>query len=381
MSIYNKTNHFLATITERYSLCASNSDKTTIHIVLDIKGSDLTYQVGDSIAVQAVNGQELVNKTLKALSATGDEIVKDKKQEQSYSLREFLTKKGNLTEVNRQLIGEIAQRQTNSTKKQTLEALLEEGQRDQLKAYQASHEVWDALTENYESTFSPQELCLLLMPLLPRFYSIASAMSAVGEEIHLTVARVAYKAGGHLRQGICTNYLCDFAPMNEAVIPIYIQPANGFTLPVNDSIPIIMVGPGTGVAPFRAFMQEREATGATGHNWLFFGEQQREKHFYYENYWKQLQDAGKMNLTTAFSRDQEHKIYVQHRLLDHGREIFDLLEQGAHFYVCGDAQQMAKDVDAAIHQIIQVHGNHDEQLAKDYVKGLKKSKRYLRDVY
>ena len=380
MTIYNKSNHFLATITQRYTLCSPESEKHTIHIVLDLKGSGLTYQVGDSIAVQCVNGPDIVDKTLTALSATGHELVKDKHDE-VHTLRDFFIRKCNLTEVPRNLISEIAQRQTDQSKKAFLEGLIADGQREALKAYQATHEVWDALSENSEVQFTAQELCSLIMPLLPRFYSIASAMSAVGEEVHLTIAKVFYEAGGHLRQGVCTNYLCDLAPMHVPSIPIYIQPANGFTLPDDGNTHIIMVGPGTGVAPFRAFMQDRIAKESMGENWLFFGEQKRSCHFFYEDYWQGLVNAGKLRLTTAFSRDQENKVYVQHRIVENGKRLFDMLEQGAHFYVCGDAQQMAKDVDAALHHIIQEHGKCDAQMAKDYVKSLKQAKRYLRDVY
>lgn len=380
MTSYNKLNPFLATITERYKLCGEESGKNTIHLTLDLKGSGLVYQVGDSIAIQALNSEDVVIKTVKCLRATGEEIVKDK-HAVSYSLNEFLSRKGNLTEVPRKLISELANRQSNLQKQEQLQLLLAEGQKDRLKEYQASHEIWDTLEENSEVVFSPQEFCLLIQPLLPRFYSISSAMSAVGEEVHLTVAEVVYETNGHLRRGACTHYLCQLAPMNVPTVPIYIQPANGFTLPTDGDIPVIMVGPGTGVAPFRAFMQDRQAFDSKGFNWLFFGERHEAHHFFYESYWQGLVESGRMRLSTAFSRDQEHKIYVQHRLLEHGEELFHWLQRGAYFYVCGDASRMAKDVDAALHQIVQVHGKYDEQATKEYVKGLRTTKRYLRDVY
>jgi len=377
---YNKTNPFLATITERYSLCHSESDKSTIHITLSLKGSGITYQVGDSMAIHPLNNPEIVQRVLKAINATGHEIITSKRTEESFSLYDYLTKKANLSSIPRKLISEISERQTNQTKKERLQFILEESQKEAFKEYQATHEVWDML-ENEEIKFDPQELCNLLMPLLPRFYSIASAMSTVGEEVHLTVAELSYEAGGYVRRGTCTHYLCHLAPMHEAIVPIYIQPSNGFNLPDEGDHPIIMIGPGTGVAPFRAFMQERQTRGHKGFNWLFFGERKRAHHYYYEDYWQDLVQKNILRVDTAFSRDQEHKIYVQHRLVEFGDEIFAWLEKGAYLYVCGDAQRMAKDVDMALHSIVQSHGQRDEQGAKEYIKKLKQEKRYLRDVY
>lgn len=380
-AIYSKANPFLATMTQRYALCSADSEKSVMHVVLDLKGSGISYRVGDSIAVQPTNDLGLVEKTIQALKAKGDEIVTDKHTGTEYLLRDFLIKKSNLAEVSRKLITELLQRQTDSTKKERLQFILSEGQKEALKEYQAAHEIWDALIENQEITFSPNEFCHLLMPLLPRFYSIASSMITVGEEVHLTVAELIYETNGYERRGVCTHYLCQLAPLNQPVVPIYIQPSHGFTLPDDRNAHIIMVGPGTGIAPFRSFMQERLSTQASGKNWLFFGECHRAHQFLYGDYWESLVASGALLLSTAFSRDQEHKVYVQHRMQEHGKELFDLLEQGAYFYVCGDAQRMAKDVDLALSHIVQKHGNLDEVQAKAYIKQLKSEKRYLRDVY
>lgn len=379
--MYNKTNPYLAAIVDRYPLCQSGSLKNTCHLALDLKGSGITYQVGDSLAVMAVNIPEVVQKTIEAAKADGTEIVHDKHTGAAWTLLDYFSQKVNLAAVPRKLVSEICQRQTSLEKKAHLLSLFEEEHKDALKEYMSSHEVWDVLAENQEVSFAPEELCKLLMPMLPRFYSIASSMAAVGDEVHLTVAELSYTTNGHLRRGVCTHYLCQLAPMHENSVPIYIQPSHGFTLPPDPHAPMIMVGPGTGVAPFRAFMQERAALGAPGLNWLFFGERHRASEFFYEDDWQRFVDAGKLRLDTAFSRDQEHKIYVQHRLLEHGADIYSLLEQGAYFYVCGDAHRMAKDVDTALHQIIEQHGSHSEQAAKEYVKALRSEKRYLRDVY
>lgn len=378
---YNKSNPFLASIKERCSLCKAGSQKSTFHVVVDLKGSGITYKVGDSIAVQPINDPHVVECTLRALKAKGKETIIDKHTKASFCLRDYLTKKSNLADVPRKLIFELSQRQPNAEKKKHLEFLLAEGQKEALKEYLESHEVWDVLAENEEVALSPETFCHMLLPLLPRFYSIASSMSAVGEEVHLTVAELAYETNGHMRRGVCTHYLCRLAPLYDSVVPVYIQPSNGFTLPADPNASIIMVGPGTGVAPYRAFMQEREAQHASGANWLFFGEWHRTSEFFYEEYWNKLVNGGKLRLDTAFSRDQKHKVYVQHRMMDRGKELFDLLEKGAYFYVCGDARRMAKDVDFALHEIVRIHGDLNESEVKEYIKKLKAEKRYLRDVY
>lgn len=379
--IYDKNNMYHAAIIERYKLCSSESDKNVEHVVLSLKNSGLSYTVGDSIAVGAENDPEIVERTLKAMGASGDEIVTDKHGEHTYVLREFFTKKANLADVSKKMVVTLSEKQTDAFKKLTLQTMLEEAHKDVLKEYQRTHEIWDLLEENREVKFTPQELCNLLMPLLPRFYSIASAQSVVGEEVHLTVAELVYETNGHTRRGVATHYLCKLAPMNHSVVPIYIHPSNGFTLPADQSAPIIMIGPGTGVAPYRGFMQERIKSGATGSNWLFFGERHRAHEYLYGEYWEKLAAEGALRVDNAFSRDQEHKIYVQHKMLEHGKEFFDQLENGAYVYVCGDAHKMAKDVDAALHDIVRTYGGYDEHRAKEYVKALKAAKRYLRDVY
>lgn len=378
---YNKTHPFLAALVERSALSRPGSEKNTYHIVLDLRDSGISYQVGDSVAVQPFNDPDVVEKTLAALKADGSEKVVSKHTGEPYTLRDYLYKKANLSEVPRKLISELSQRQVDPQKKVRLESLFLEGQKEMLKEYQAAHEVWDALMENAEVTFSPQEFCLLLQPLLPRFYSIASAQAVVGDKVHLTVAELVYVTNDYVRRGTCTHYLCNIAPMHEFTIPVYIQPSQGFTLPEKKGVPVIMVGPGTGVAPFRAFMQERLARGDAGNNWLFFGERHRQLNFFYEEYWQELIEQGQLRLETAFSRDQENKIYVQHRMLENGPELFSWLDQGGYFYVCGDAHRMAKDVDATLLQIVQIHGKCSEVAAKDYVKKMKAEKRYLRDVY
>lgn len=381
ITLYNKSNPFLARIKERSNLCKEGSQKSTFHVVLDLEGSKMTYQVGDSLAVLPRNEPHIVQNILALLHAKGDEIISDKRTLEQISLEEFLSRKANLADVPKKLMIETAKRQTSHLKKEHLEFLTSEDQKELLKEYLAAHEVWDFLAKNEEVHFMPEEFCHMLQPLLPRFYSISSSMSQVGNEVHLLVAELNYVTNGFPRSGICTHYLCRGAPMDSSVIPVYIQPSNGFTIPQDDSADMIMIGPGTGIAPYRAFMYERGARKATGRNWIFFGEWHRETEFFYEKEWEKFLSTGKLILDTAFSRDQEHKIYVQHKMMEHGKEFFDWLERGAYVYVCGDAHRMAKDVEATLHAIIKEYGKLDDVGTKDYIKKMRSEKRYLRDVY
>ncbi len=379
--VYNKSNPFLAAVIERYNLTLSGSKKNTQHVVLDIGGSSLTYNVGDSLGIFPTNHEDLVKKTMQSLRVKGDEVITDKHTGEPFSIHEFLSKKANVTDLSKKLLNVIAQKQTNSEKKEALQTILAEGAQDKFKNYLEKHELWDALEENHEVTFPLQEICNMLMPLLPRLYSISSSMNVVGEEVHLTVGVLKYHTNGYQRVGICTHYLCEVVPFNRPVVPIYVQPHHGFTLPPNSDTHIIMIGPGTGVAPFRAFMQERIAHNAQGKNWLFFGECNRATDFFYEDFWSSLEQQKKLRLDVAFSRDQPEKIYVQHRMLAHGEELYDWIMDGAYIYVCGDASRMAKDVEATLQEIIRLHGKKDEMEARALIKKLRNEKRYLRDVY
>lgn len=377
---FTKTHPFLAKIKERYSLCKPGSQKTTQHIVLDLTGSGLTYEVGDSLGIFPTNDPELVDRTLKAMKATGDERITDR-EGQEHSLKAFLTIKANINEFSKKFVTELAKRQMEPAKKKFLESLLEDSNKELLRQYHRDHEIWDALAEQSEIDFTPQELCSLFMPLLPRLYSIASSQGVVGEEVHLTVSLTRFVTNGIERFGVCTHYLCSFCPLDEPIVPVYIQPHHGFTLPQESDAALIMIGPGTGIAPFRAFLQERVHKRHKGQNWLFFGEWSKNSEFYYEEEWETFIKDGHLRLDTAFSRDQNYKIYVQHRMLEHGQELFQWLEDGAHLFVCGDAKHMAKDVDAALFEIIKVHGKLSDTEVKAYIKELRTEKRYLRDVY
>jgi sulfite reductase (NADPH) flavoprotein alpha-component len=378
---FSRNHPFMASIHARHTLCRPGSLKETIHLEIDLKGSDMQYVVGDSIAVIPANDPELVQCILKCLKASGNEWIDDSRSKQKIQLIEFLLNQANLRDCTRKFIDEIAKRQTAVSKKTALEKLFETENSEPFKIYQNAHDVLDALEDNQEVVFSPQELCDLLKPMMPRFYSISSSQKAVGDQVHLTVVLQKWDAKGRKRHGVCTHYLCNLTPLNVPVVPVYLHPHRGFTLPKDPNAPIIMVGPGTGIAPFRAFMQERDVLDSMGKNWLFFGEWNRSHHFFYEDFWNSLQNKGKMRMDLAFSRDQNEKIYVQHKMLEKGKELFQWLEEGAYFYVCGDATRMSKDVDLALHQIVAAHGGLSDEKTKEYIKALRNAKRYLKDVY
>lgn len=376
---YTRTNPVLVSIKDRYSLCKPGSGKTTHHIILNLAGIDFPYEVGDSIGVYCPNDPHLVALTLKYLNFTGEEIITIPRSDQQVTLLEYFSQKASITDFSKKLLSDVAERQIDPTKKNALEQILAD--KEATKAYIGTRHVWDLLKENPEVTFTPQEIADRLMPNLPRFYSIASSPVATPHEIHLTVILTQYESHGHLRLGVCTHFLCNLAPLHEAVLPIYLQPHKGFTLPEDPNKPIIMIGPGTGIAPFRGFMMERMAKNQPGKNWLFFGEWSSKSEFYYQEYWELLETAKQLRLDTAFSRDQSEKIYVQHRMLEKSKDFYQWIQNGAIVYVCGDAEFMAKDVDAALHKIVEAEGNMSTDQAKEYVKNLRKEGRYLRDVY
>lgn len=333
---------FLSTLKDRYCLNPF-SDKATFHLVLDIQGSGFTYSVGDCIGVHPQNPESLVDSLLEALSFSGDETVFDR-ENSPLSLRHFLLTKANLTKITKKL----------------------------LKAF--SKESASTLTELVENrAIEAQAFVELLLPLLPRYYSIASSMTSVGHEVHLTV--------GLEDEGICSSFLCQRVPFGEPSIPIFIHPSRHFFLPPESfTKPIIMIGPGTGVAPFRGFLQERVARKAF-QNWLFFGERKRELDFYYREEFETLLSLSHLELDCAFSRDQEDKIYVQHKMLEKSKKIWEWLEQGAYLFVCGDATSMAKAVEATLLQIIEKEGQLSQEAAKIFFKQLRQENRFLKDVY
>lgn len=358
-------------------LTGEGSNKDTRHFEISLQGSGLQYEVGDSLGVFPTNNPELVELLLKELGYAGDEPVTTPDGAPA-SIREALLSSYIISEPSKQLLQAVSEKDASG---QFLANLLLPEEKASLENFLWGRDVLDVLQEFTAAKFTPEEFVKVLRKLQPRLYSIASSQKTVGESVHLTVAIVRYpvKHSERRREGVCSTFL---AERSNHKIPVFVHSAKHFRVPENTDAPAIMVGPGTGIAPFRAFLQERAATGAKGPNWLFFGEQKSAFDFFYQEEFEAAQASGVLTkFTTAFSRDQQEKIYVQHRMLEHGAEIFEWLEKGAYFYVCGDAKNMAKDVDAALHTIVETHGGKSPEQAKEYIDSFKKEKRYRKDVY
>lgn len=364
--MYTRTQPYLSRVKERRLLTGPSSTKKTYHIALDIAGVHFPFQVGDSIAVLPTNDPEIVAKVLHQMHASGEEAFFDSRSNTTTTLKEYLLRKANLSRANTALFKSLC---PNSE-------LLEN--KAELTAYLHSHTVPELL-ERHPPVSS--EFCKYLMPLMPRFYSIASSAKVYPDEIHLTVSYVHYHANGQARVGVGSHFLCQQAILDETPIPIYLQPSHHFALPADPNASIILIGPGTGIAPFRAFLQERLALQSPGRNWLFFGERNRASDFYYEDFFTELEKQGRIRLDLAFSRDQATKIYVQHRMLENKKSLWNWIQSGSYLYVCGDAEEMAKDVDAALHQIISEEAGLSEEETRRFIKTLRTEKRYLLDVY
>lgn len=380
---YSKDHPFPARLTENRQLSKPGSSKDTRHFVINLAGSGLTYKAGDSLAVFSTNRPDLVEEILQRLNATGDELVSPAmlRLTAPISLREALFSRLALAGPTKKIIETLAGKVTDAEERTKLAALLAPEAKEQLGQFLYEREYVDLLAEFPSARLTPQELVDHLRKLMPRLYSVASSGKVFRDEVHLTVAIVRYETNGRKRAGVCSSFMADRVVANQTPVPVFVSHSH-FTVPDDGSKDIIMVGPGTGVAPFRAFLQERVATGATGRNWLFFGDQKRATDFIYEEEWNAWQQQGHLaRFDVAFSRDQREKIYVQDRMRAAGADLWAWLQSGAHFYVCGDAKRMAKDVDVALHGIVALHGKMDGPAAVDYVKRLKKEHRYLRDVY
>lgn len=380
-SQYNKNNPFLARLTENTQLNKVGSAKDTRHFVVSIDGSDLGYSCGDSLGVFPSNSKEEVDAILRALHASGDESVILPRTENEIRLEEALTRKLSLASPTRKSLRAFAERAEDAAEKAQLLKLLEDENKESTAPFLSEREFIDLLEEFPSVRFSPQDFVQGLRKLMPRLYSIASSPVVRAREIHLTVAVVRYETNHRERSGVCSTFLSDRVALNEAILPVFVTKSH-FGLPEDNSTPIIMVGPGTGIAPFRAFLQERVATEASGKNWLFFGDQHAATDYLYGEEFEAMKEANHLErLDLAWSRDQDEKVYVQDKMIESGATLWEWLDAGASFYVCGDAKRMAKDVDAALHQIAQEHGGLSEEDAVAFFKQLKKDKRYQRDVY
>jgi sulfite reductase (NADPH) flavoprotein alpha-component len=380
-SAYTKDNPLPAKLLENRVLNKDGSSKDTRHLVVDIAGSSLTYSVGDSLGVYAANRPQIVEEIIWLLGATGNEPVMPPRLTAPVSLREALTTKLSLAGPTKKILETFAAKTTDVKEQTQLAALLAPGAEELRETFLGQREFIDLLEEFPGVKLTPQEFTDHLRRLMPRLYSIASSPVLYPGQVHLTVAPVRYESNGRRRYGVCSTFLADRVTRRKTLIPVFVAESH-FGLPADPTKDIIMVGPGTGVAPFRAFVQERVATKAAGRNWLFFGDQHEATDYLYGDEWKRLLTEGRMaRVDLAFSRDQAQKVYVQDRMRETAAELWAWIKGGALFYVCGDAHRMAKDVDVALHEIIAGQGGLDPAQAADYVKQMKKDKRYQRDVY
>lgn len=379
--VYDKHHPFPARLIERRMLSSPGSQKDTRHFSVSLAGSGLSYKCGDSLGVFPTNNPRSVADLLRAAGFTGDEPVTIPKDLLPLTLGQALTSRLALNGPTYRFAQLLHDRATDPADQARLAAAIGEADPERKKAWMERREFLDLFLEHPSARPSAQEVIELMRKLMPRLYSIASAPSRYPDEIHLTVAVVRYETNGRPREGVCSSYLADRVGMNEPDLPVFVADSH-FGLPADDDLPVIMVGPGTGVAPFRGFVMDRATRGAKGPNWLFFGDQHKDHDFLYADEWAGYRQSGVLTrLDTAFSRDQAAKVYVQDRMRENAAELWKWIQQGAYFYVCGDAKRMAKDVDAALHAIVAEQGGLTPEAAVDWVKQFKKDGRYQRDIY
>lgn len=377
VSEYSRTNPFYAEVLENINLNGRGSNKETRHLELSLEGSGLVYEPGDSLGIYPTNDPALVDELIKTCGWNPEVVVTVHKNGDTLPLKEALTSHFEITVLTKPLLQKLA----SLTKSEALHALLEEGNGEKLKEYIEGRDLLDAACDFGPFEGTAADFTSILRKIPARLYSIASSLKANEDEVHLTIGAVRYDAHGRERQGVC-SILCAERLQPGDTIPVYIQHNQNFKLPQDPDAPIIMVGPGTGIAPFRSFMQEREEIGANGKSWLFFGDQHFVTDFLYQTEWqKWLKDGVLTKMDVAFSRDSEEKVYVQHQMKKHSKELFEWLEQGAYVYICGDEKHMAHDVHNTLLSIIQEEGAMSKEKAESYLANLQQQKRYQRDVY
>ena len=373
---WTRQNPFPGKLVVNRRLSSDDSEKDTRHFEIDLTGWGLNFEPGDSVAVYPTNDPNLVNEILRALGAKGDEPVPAAKTTKPF--REALLRDYAITQPTPKFLKAIAQRASAAP---MLTELLHPDRKHDLENYLWGAEVIDFLLEHPSVKITPEEFVGLLTKLQPRLYSVASSLRVFPDQVHLIVDVVQYESRGRVRKGVASTFLAERA--DKVPVPVYPSSAKHFHMPEDQNLPLIMIGPGTGIAPFRAFLQERRAISAKGKNWLFYGAQREKCNYAYKEDWEVFTREGLLTrLDCAWSRDQAHKIYVQHKMLENAAEIWNWIDgEGAQFFVCGDARRMAKDVDAALRKIIQEQGGKSVDEANGYVEKLKNDKRYKRDVY
>ncbi|WP_422050536.1 sulfite reductase subunit alpha [Shimia sp.] len=370
---FSRKNPYVSKVVDNHIQSGAQSAKEIRHIAFDLGDSGMTYEAGDALGVMPVNAPDLVEGILTRLGVSQDTAVDGKDQ----PLGALLATGMEIMTPSRDLIRALEP----LAKHDEFSHVVGNGDKEALEAFLWGKDTLDLLNLNPDLAIDANEFVSWLKPLQHRAYSISSSPKAHPGEVHLTVAAVRWTYNHRVHKGVCSTFLADHVPAG-AEAGIFMSPNKSFRVPQDNDVPMIMVGPGTGIAPFRAFLEERRELGAKGANWLFFGDQHRESDFIYEDEISAMSASGLLTrLDLAFSRDQAEKIYVQNRMLENGKELFGMLQEGGHFYVCGDATRMAKDVDQTLHQVIELHGGLSADEATEYVSRLKREKRYVRDVY
>lgn len=374
---FTRDSPLLAPVVDKRALTHVTSTKTTLHLAFSIEGTGLSYEVGDACGVMPRNDLNLVAEILQTLGFNGNERVPCEKTGGTTTLHDALAHERQITRLNRKIVQEYAKHGNCAL----LLDLLQPEHKTALDAYMYDRGLIDLLLEYPGVIDDPNELIALLPKLTPRLYSISSSPAAHAGQIHATVAVVRFTAHNRDRGGVCSTLFADRTALSDR-LPIYIQPNKKFKLPANPDAPMIMIGPGTGIAPFRGFLHERRALGHKGRNWLFFGERSAATDYLYRDELESMQTDGHLTrLDTAFSRDSDRKVYVQDRMMEQAPQFWSWLQDGASVYVCGDASRMAKDVHGTLCRIVQEQGAMTAQAAVEYVGELKDAHRYHRDVY
>ncbi|PIC94589.1 sulfite reductase [NADPH] flavoprotein alpha-component [Sporosarcina sp. P26b] len=374
---FSRTNPFKAEVLENINLNGRGSNKETRHVEISLEGSGLTYEPGDSVGIFPTNNPDLIDEIIRLGNWNAEETVEINSQGERRALRIALLNHLEITVVTKPLLEKLS----NYSESEELKRIIKKEHAEEFRAYVDGRDLLDALKDFGPVEASEQQLVGILRKLPARLYSIASSLEANPEEVHLTIGVVRYEAHGRDRQGVCSIQCAENLEPGDT-LPIYIHKNDNFRLPANSQTPIVMIGPGTGIAPFRSFIEERSETGAEGKSWLFFGDQHYVTDFYYQTEWQNyVKDGALTRLDVAFSRDTDEKVYVQHRMKQASQELYQWIEEGAVIYVCGDEQNMAKDVHATLLEILQQEGGKSLEEAEAFVTQLVQEKRYQRDVY
>ena len=372
--LFSREQPFVAKVVGNQRITGRLATKDVRHVEISLEGSGLSYEPGDALGVWHDNPKAVVDAVLAALGHGGEEIVTA--DGRSASLREWLATGREITRLTRPFLAEHARRSAEPG----LSEALAPGQETRLRSLLKDLQVVDLL-KSWPAPWTAQDFVQALRPLAPRLYSIASSQESVGDEVHLTVAVIDYESGGDRRYGAASTHLASLTE-EDATARVFVESNERFRLPADASRDVIMIGPGTGVAPYRGFLQQREEQGATGRNWLVFGARHFDSEFLYQAEWQEAVRKGLLHrVDLAFSRERTGRAYVQDRLREAGAELYSWLEGGANLYVCGDAERMAPDVHAALAEVLVVHGGLDREGAEAYLRRLSDERRYLRDVY